>query len=59
MDVNTLRVAVTVASLVLFAVLVIHTWSRRRGAEHADAARLALVGEEPAAPSTSTAEATR
>ena len=34
MDVNTIRVAVTVSSLVLFLALVLHTWSRARKAEH-------------------------
>ncbi len=40
MDVNTLRIAVTVAGLALFLVLVIHTWSRQRRADHDAAAML-------------------
>jgi len=33
MDVNDLRSLVTLASLVLFVALLIHTWSRRRAAD--------------------------
>jgi cbb3-type cytochrome oxidase subunit 3 len=55
MDVNTLRIAVTVAGLVLFLALMVHTWSRRRGAEHAEAAMLPFLdeqaGSDPAAAS--------
>ncbi len=40
MDVNDLRIAVTLASLVLFVALMVHTWSRRRRAEHEAAAQL-------------------
>ncbi len=40
MDVNTLRIAVMVASLALFVALMRHTWSRRRRAEHDAAAML-------------------
>ena len=40
MDINDLRIAVTVASLVLFVALMVHTWSRQRRAEHDAAARL-------------------
>jgi len=40
MDVNTLRIAVTVAGLALFLVLVVHTWSRSRRADHDAAAML-------------------
>ncbi|MFM7507564.1 MAG: cbb3-type cytochrome oxidase subunit 3 [Rubrivivax sp.] len=40
MDVNTLRIAVTLASLALFVALMIHTWSRRRRADHDAAAML-------------------
>ena len=40
MDVNTLRIAVTVAGLALFLVLVIHTWGRHRRADHDAAAML-------------------
>ena len=49
MDVNTIRVAVTVASLVLFLALVLHTWSRARKAEH-EAAALLPFADEPQAP---------
>ncbi len=48
MDVNDLRIAVTVSSLVLFLALVVHTWSRRRAAEHADAALLPFLGGDDA-----------
>ncbi len=40
MDVNDLRVAVTVVSLVLFVALILHTWSRRRRVDHEEAAML-------------------
>jgi cbb3-type cytochrome oxidase subunit 3 len=45
MDLNAIRIAVTVTSLVLFVALVLHTWSRRRSAEHDAAAALPLQGE--------------
>ena len=48
MDINDLRIAVTLASLVLFLVLMVHTWSRRRAAEHADAALLPFMGGDEA-----------
>ena len=55
MDVNDLRVAITVASLVLFIALMLHTWSRRRRAEHDEAAMLPfaedLAGSSGANPS--------
>ncbi|CAD5365883.1 Cbb3-type cytochrome c oxidase subunit 3 [Rubrivivax sp. A210] len=47
MDVNDLRVAVTVASLALFVALMLHTWSRRRRADHEEAAQLPFAGEKP------------
>jgi cbb3-type cytochrome oxidase subunit 3 len=52
MDVNDIRIAVTVSGLVLFIALVLHTWSRRRKAEHEAAAMLPFVGEsgEPGTP---------
>lgn len=50
MDVNDLRIAVTVSSLVLFIALVLHTWSRRRGSEHADAAALPFTGDDLSQP---------
>jgi cbb3-type cytochrome oxidase subunit 3 len=43
MDVNDLRIAVTVASLALFVALVVHTWGRKRRADHEAAAMLPFV----------------
>ena len=40
MDINALRIAVTVVSLLLFVALVAHTWSRSRRQEHEAAAEL-------------------
>lgn len=48
MDINDLRIAVTLISLVLFLALMVHTWSRRRSAEHADAALLPFLGGDDA-----------
>ena len=48
MDVNDLRIVVTLASLVLFIALMVHTWSRRRTAEHEAAARLPFEEDEAA-----------
>jgi cbb3-type cytochrome oxidase subunit 3 len=45
MDVNTLRIAVTVAGLLLFVALVLHTWSRQRRADHDAAAMLPFVDD--------------
>ena len=45
MDINDLRSAVTVLSLVLFVVLVVRTWSRRRRAAFDEAARLPFEEE--------------
>jgi cbb3-type cytochrome oxidase subunit 3 len=45
MDVNELRIAVTLASLALFIALVAHTWSRNRRSEHDAAAMLPFVEE--------------
>jgi cbb3-type cytochrome oxidase subunit 3 len=45
MDLNDIRVAVTVAGLVLFVALVLHTWSRRRRNEHEAAAALPFADE--------------
>jgi len=45
MDLNDLRIAVTVSSFVLFIALIAHTWSRRRHAEHEAAARLPFGDE--------------
>ena len=45
MDINTLRIAVTVAGLVLFLALVVYCWSRRRAQEYHDAAMLPFLDE--------------
>ena len=45
MDMNDLRIAVTVASLALFVALMLHTWSARRRREHEEAAALPFAGE--------------
>jgi cbb3-type cytochrome oxidase subunit 3 len=50
MDVNDLRITVTVVSLVLFLALMARTWSRSRKAEYDAAAMLPFSGESgPAA----------
>ena len=49
MDVNDLRVAVTLAGFVLFLALVVHTYSRRRRADHEAAAMLPFLEEDNAA----------
>jgi cytochrome c oxidase cbb3-type subunit IV len=43
MDVNDLRIVVTLSSLVLFVALMAHTWSRRRKADYEEAARLPFL----------------
>jgi cytochrome c oxidase cbb3-type subunit IV len=48
MDVNDIRIAVTVMGLVLFVALMAHTWSRRRATEHQEAALLPFQDEQPA-----------
>jgi len=48
MDVNSLRIAVTVAGFVLFLLLVRYTWQRQRAADHAQAAQLPFMGEDMA-----------
>lgn len=45
MDINDLRVATTVVSLVLFCAIAVHAWARRRRAEHDAAARLPFADE--------------
>ena len=45
MDLNDIRIAVTVASLLLFVALVLHTFNRRRRAEHEAAAALPFADE--------------
>ena len=57
MDVNDLRITVTVVSLMLFLALLISTWSRRRKAEYDAAAMLPFVGEE--APQSAPAQPAR
>jgi cytochrome c oxidase cbb3-type subunit 4 len=47
MDINDLRSAVTVLSLVLFVSLVVWTWRRARRAEFEAAARLPFAEEQP------------
>lgn len=44
-DVNTLRIAVTVAGLVLFLWLVLHSYSKKRRSEHEAAAMLPFQDE--------------
>ena len=46
MDINDLRIAVTVVSLALFVALMLHTWSRRRSAEYDAAAQLPFLEED-------------
>jgi cytochrome c oxidase cbb3-type subunit IV len=46
MDINTLRIAVTLASLALFVALMLHTFSRRRRDEFEQAEWLPFVGDE-------------
>ncbi len=43
MDINDMRIAVTVISLLLFVALVAHTWSRRRNTEYESAAQLPFI----------------
>jgi cytochrome c oxidase cbb3-type subunit 4 len=50
MDVNDLRIAVTLIGLVLFLALVAHTWSRRRQADHSAAAALPFIDDEGITP---------
>lgn len=45
-DLNILRAAVTVFSLLLFVALMLHSYSRRRLPEHAAAAQLPFLAEE-------------
>jgi cytochrome c oxidase cbb3-type subunit 4 len=46
MDINDLRIAVTVVSLALFVALMLHTWSRRRKDEYEAAAQLPFLEDE-------------
>ena len=46
MDVNTLRIAVTVLSLLAFLGIVFWAWSRSNAASFAEAAHLPLVEDE-------------
>jgi hypothetical protein len=45
MELNDLRIAVTLASFVLFVVLALSTWSVRRRRAHDEAAALPFAGE--------------
>jgi cytochrome c oxidase cbb3-type subunit 4 len=45
MDINDLRSAVTVISLVIFIILVARTWSRRNQSSFDEAAQLPFAGE--------------
>jgi cbb3-type cytochrome oxidase subunit 3 len=56
MDVNDLRVAITVTGLALFLALVVHTWSRKRSAEHEAAAQLPFIEEEVPQPALNRGE---
>ena len=57
-DLNVLRIAVTLVSLALFLVLMVHSWSRRRLPEHTAAAQLPFIGEvQPASTTTARARA--
>jgi cytochrome c oxidase cbb3-type subunit IV len=47
MDINDIRIAVTVISLLLFVALMARTWSRRRLADYEEAAMLPFL-DEPA-----------
>jgi cytochrome c oxidase cbb3-type subunit 4 len=47
MDINDMRIAVTLVSMVLFIALVVHAWSRRRRAEYEAAAMLPFVEDGP------------
>ena len=62
MDVNDLRIVVTLSSLVLFLALVAHTWSRRRKADYEEAAQLPFLedgasGATPATPARNQGDA--
>ncbi|MDE2613605.1 MAG: cbb3-type cytochrome c oxidase subunit 3 [Burkholderiales bacterium] len=46
MDLNDVRIVVTLVSLALFVALFVHTWSRRRSGEHAAAAQLPFQEED-------------
>ena len=48
MDVNDLRIGVTVVSLVLFLALVAFTWSRKRTREYEAAQMLPFLEDAPA-----------
>ena len=47
MDINDLRIAVTVASFALFMALTFYAWSRRRHAEYEAAEQLPFVEDLP------------
>ena len=49
MDLNDIRIGVTLVSLGLFLALVVHTWSSRRRREHEAAAALPFIEEDTTA----------
>jgi cytochrome c oxidase cbb3-type subunit 4 len=50
MDVNDLRVAITLGGFALFIALMVHTWSRRRQSDHEAAAMLPFLEDEASPP---------
>ena len=46
MDINILRISITLASMALFAALMVHTYSKGRRSEFAQAERLPFLGDE-------------
>jgi cytochrome c oxidase cbb3-type subunit 4 len=50
MDVNDLRVIVTLSGFVLFLVLVVRTWSSRNRSEHQAAAQLPFLEDQAETP---------
>ena len=50
MDINDLRIAVTLVSLILFVTLMALTYSRKRRAGYEEAAMLPFVGEDDIQP---------
>jgi cbb3-type cytochrome oxidase subunit 3 len=55
MDLNDIRIAVTMVSLGLFLALIVHTWSARRRHEHEAAAALPFIDDDTAAPACAAA----
>ena len=46
MDINTLRISITLASMGLFVALMVHTYSKRRSSDFAQAEQLPFQGDE-------------